>query len=184
MSISVKEIYPLRIENLESLQVPEKFIEILEGELVQMTPAGRIHNRIALNFICLFKDFCSTHPELTYGGDNEGFLVQRSPDSLLSPDACLFRKRPDTGTTWMEFAPEIAVEVLSPSNSPAEMLYKRKLYFEAGTEQFWVANPQTSELVLYPPNHRMITVSGDETILGEGIVEGLEINLPALFDVD
>src|SRR3990172_9570231 len=122
-----------RAADLLDPSVPEKGVEILEGELVVMTPAGKFHNRIAHRFLFLFKGFCDSHPDCDFGGDNEGFLVERNPDTLLSPDACLFRARPDPDQSWMEFAPEIAVEVLSPSNNAAEMAFKIRKYFECGS---------------------------------------------------
>ena len=51
-------------------------------------------------------------------------ILWQATDALLSPDAALFRARTQQGT-WLEFGPEIVVEVVSPLNSPAEIAYKR-----------------------------------------------------------
>lgn len=181
MSVKVIEKRPFRVEDLDRADIPEKFVEIVEGELIEMTPAGKFHNRVAYNIQRLFDSFRSERPELDFGGDNEGFLVSRDPDTLLSPDACLFRKRPELEKTWLEFAPEIAVEVLSPSNSQSEIFYKRRLYFETGSEQFWQVDPEKKEIEFFHKDGRVVTVAGDETIEGEGIAAGMRISLAEVF---
>src|SRR5688572_1730424 len=124
MTVDIKTNGNFRADDLLQPGMPEKFTEVIEGELIVREPAGKYHNRIASNFLVLFREFCKPHPELDYGNDNEGFLVQRKPDTLLSPDACLYRRRPSPDRGWMEFSPEIAVEVLSLSNTRAEIVYK------------------------------------------------------------
>lgn len=181
MAVQMEHYRNLRVEDLEMIGAPEKCIELIEGELIHMTPAGWWHNRIASNIELLFRQFCASRPELDYGGDNDGFLIRRNPDTLLSPDASLFRKRPIKGQLWLEFAPEIAVEVLSPSNNPTEMVLKRERYFDAGMEQFWLTDPETREIEIYHKDGRLIRGKGDAVIAGEGIAEGLEINLAEIF---
>jgi Uma2 family endonuclease len=181
VSVVVNENSSFQAEDLLQPGMPEKFTEIIEGELIVREPAGRYHNRIACKFLFLFNEFCSSHAELEYGNDNEGFLVQRKPDTLLSPDACLFRKRAATDKTWMEFAPEIAVEVLSPSNTRAEIAYKRQKYFAAGSEQVWIADPKTKTIEFCFPDSARIIVQGDEIVEGRGIAQGMLIRLAEIF---
>lgn len=162
--------------------MPEKFVEIIEGELIQMTPADWYHNRVASNIEMVFRRFCSERRGLNFGGDNDGFLLKRNPDTLFSPDASLFKRRPRSkDRPWMEFAPEIVVEVLSPSNHPAELVYKRHTFFEAGTEQFWLVDAEKRQIQFYHRDGRIVTVTGDEVVEGEGIAQGMRIVLEEVF---
>ncbi len=172
-----------RAEDLESPGAPEKFAEIIEGELAVMSPAGRKHNRIAYHFQKLFDAFCATRPELDFGGDNEGFLLQRDPDVLLSPDASLFRYRSEAKSVWLEFAPEIVVEVLSPSNHPAEIAYKRDRYFAAGAEQIWIADPETQSIEFFFRDGRRLLAQAHDIVQCEGFAAGIEIRLDDIFAV-
>jgi Uma2 family endonuclease len=172
-----------RAEELLKPGMPEKFVEVIEGELVMVTPAGWDHNEIAYHFQKLFDQFCERHPELHLSHCEDGFLLQRNPDVLLCPDAALFRMRPRTKGAWMEFAPEIAVEVLSPNNNASEIAYKRRKYFEAGAEQVWIAAPETQSLEFHFRDGRRVIVQGNEVAKGEGIAEGLVIDLQKLFTV-
>ena len=166
MSVAIQTRRQITAEELAAPGIPEKFVELIDGELIEMTPARQWHNEVALNIVFLFRQFCRQHRELKAGGDNEGFLISRSPDTVLSPDACLFRRRTDTGATWMEFAPEIAVEVLSPSNSKMEMAIKKRRYFEAGSEQFWLVDPDARKMEFHHRDGRVIVVTGEEVIEG------------------
>ncbi|MBI2434987.1 MAG: Uma2 family endonuclease [Candidatus Hydrogenedentes bacterium] len=181
MPIELQCTDPMTAEDLADPDVPEKLVELVEGELVTMAPAGTFHNTVAMNILFLFRQFCREHPEFSYGGDNDGFIIQRNPDTVLSPDASLFRRRSLSGAPWLEFAPEIAVEVLSPSNSRTEMAFKRHRYFDAGTEQFWLVDPEKRQIEFHERDGRVLVATGEEVIEGTGIASGMHISLTELF---
>lgn len=54
-----------------------------------------------------------------------------------------------------DVAPEICVEVVSPSNSAVEMAEKRNLYLKAGAEEVWLANPETREVEFWTAQGRL-----------------------------
>ncbi|MCG3199189.1 MAG: Uma2 family endonuclease [Candidatus Omnitrophica bacterium] len=181
MTVQVRSHGSFRAEDLLAPGMPEKFVEIIDGELVTMTPAGKFHNRIAHRFEDLFDLFCRDQSDLDFGGYNDGFLLQREPDVLVSPDASLYRRRPEGEGPWLEFAPEIAVEVLSPSNTPAEIAHKTALYLQAGSEQVWIVDPEARSIEFIHRDGRRVRVEGDEVVRAEGIAEGLEIDLRTIF---
>jgi Uma2 family endonuclease len=168
-------------EDLLDPSVPEKFVELIEGELIVMTPANWRHGDIALNIIHLFEGFCAVRKELQYCADNNGFLIARGPDSVLSPDAALFRRRPPSETPWREFSPEAVVEIRSPANSRSDMALKRHRYFEAGTEQFWLVYPEERTIEFYHLDGKLITATGAAIVDGEGIAAGMRIDLTEVF---
>ncbi|MBI3117044.1 MAG: Uma2 family endonuclease, partial [Candidatus Hydrogenedentes bacterium] len=149
MAIQIQERRFMTAEELAAPGIPEKFVELIEGELIETAPADWHHNRLASELEFLFREFCRVHRELDYGGDNDGFLLQRNPDTVLSPDASLFRRRGQVERPWRSFAPEIVVEVLSPTSSPIEMAVKRHRYFDAGTEQFWLVDPVKHQIEVH-----------------------------------
>jgi len=181
MAVVIEQRQPVRVDDWEASGLPEKGAEVIEGELVTMTPAGKYPNRVALNLIFVFRQFSETRPDLDYGGDNVGFLLRRNPDTLLSPGACLFRPRPAPDAKWLEFAPEIVAEVLSPSNNAAEMVYKRHPYLAAGTEQFWLIDPENRTLAISFRDGRILHAEGRIAVDCEGIAAGLRIELDELF---
>lgn len=181
MAVKLQSDRFVRAEDLERPGAPEKFVEIIVGELIEMSPAGYEHNTAAHRIQRLFEDFCEGREGLKYGLDNDGFLLKRDPDSLLSPDASLFRVRPRASKLWLEFAPEVAVEVISPSNTQSEIALKRNLFFEAGTEQFWAVDPGKKHITIYHRDGRVLLAQGSELVKCEGILEGLNFNLEDVF---
>jgi Uma2 family endonuclease len=166
---------------LFSPEVSDKLLELIEGEMVHMSPAGAWHNRVASNIELLFRLFCRLRPDLDFGGRDDGFLIEKNPDTLLVPEACLFLTRPWPDSPWREFAPEIWVEVLSPGNSTAEMTFKRHRLFEAGTEQFWLVDPVERHVQIFHRDGQVQTYSADESIPCEGVAEGLTVALADIF---
>jgi len=63
-------------------QVPEKSVELVEGEVVRMTPAGWRHGEVAANIAALFRAFRMNNPDCLYCGENNGFLIERNPDTV------------------------------------------------------------------------------------------------------
>jgi Uma2 family endonuclease len=184
MSLVVAKYGEVHADDLLRPDMPSKFVEIIDGDLIVMTPAGKYHNRVSSNFEFVFRLFCKSHPELDFGGDNDGFLISRNPDTLLSPDATLYRRRKDEGKTWLEFAPEIVVEIISPSNLISAIAFKRSRFFDAGSEQFWIVDPNARKIEFCFVDGRKIVAEGDETIDCEGIAKGLQIKLADVFKAD
>lgn len=169
-------------ERLLEPGMPEKFFEIIGGTLVMMVPADWGHNEVASAFDRLFWKFRRGRRDLWSGGQNDMFLIKRDPDLLLSPDASLFRKRASSTRPWRNFTPEVLVEVLSPSNSKAEIAYKKLIYFETGAEQVWIVDPEDRRLDIYHRDGRLVLARGDAVLEGEGIAEGLKIPLAMIFE--
>ena len=70
-------------------------------------------------------------------------LAVETEDGVRSPDvAWISRERAlaSRGSLYATVAPEICVEVMSPGNSELQMTEKRKLYFQAGAEEFWLCS--------------------------------------------
>jgi len=171
----------LTAEDLAGPGVPEKFVELVEGELIEMTPGGWRHGKVAYAVARIFDRFSESRDDLDFAGDGVGFLIGRDPDSVLSPDAALFRRRSEATAPWYDFAPEIVVEVLSPSNSPMEVAFKRNRFFEAGTEQFWTVDLERKRLEIHHSDGRLVLAEGGDVVEGEGIAEGLRVDLKEIF---
>ena len=111
-------------------------------------------------------------------------IVSTNPATVRRPDISLFiEPKPweDTPGNWAQGAPEIAIEILSPSNRPGEMREKISDYFAAGALRAWIVDPKT----------RTITIrraDGSETIFREGdrledpeVLPGFAVEVGELF---
>lgn len=155
--------------------------EIWDGELIEMSPCGGFHSEIASYLAGVLFEFTRTHRDLKVLGDNTDFLVSRDPDTLLSPDVSLFRRRGGKKGPWIAFSPELVIEVLSPSNARREMAYKKLKYFVGGTEQLWIVDADRKAVEFHFRDGRILEATGGK-VPGEGIVEGFLLDLDELWN--
>ena len=113
--------------------------EIVDGEIVLMSPTGDMPNRAAGSIYLSLRQHERRTPGRAYA-DNVGFRVQLPNRESFSPDAA-WHIGPTTGMKFLEGAPVFAVEVRSENDygpgAEAAMAKKRADYFAAGTQVVW-----------------------------------------------
>ena len=92
--------------------------ELVEGELVHMTPSGGTHGALTVRIGRLLDEYVEAHDLGVCCGAETGFILQREPDTVRAPEAAVVVKSrvPSTGipSSYWPFAPDLAVEVVSP----------------------------------------------------------------------
>lgn len=158
--------------------------ELIDGVLVEK-PMSQLASFLACELIFLLRSFLSRH--------DLGFLT--GPDGarrLLAglvriPDVSFVRweRVPRRGVVPDEpisgLFPDLAVEVLSPSNTPGEMRGKLKEYFLAGTKCVWVLDPMARSVTVYEAPDRPHLVGEDGALTGGALLPGFEMTLRELF---
>jgi len=81
----------------------------------------------------------------------------------------------------LDLAPDLAVEVVSPSNTPKEMARKRREYFKAGTLLVWQVYPKTQTVEVYTSPTRSRILGIDDTLDGGTLLPGFRLPLRTLF---
>jgi Uma2 family endonuclease len=151
--------------------------EIVNGELVLMSPTGDLPGSAALEIVVRLRDLGRrTNAGRAYG-DNVGFIVDLPNRKSFSPDAS-FYIGPRTGGLFLEGAPIFAVEVRSKGDygprAERSMASKRADYFAAGTLVVWDVDVLKAEVV------RKYTADDPEqpTVFGRGEQANAEPALP------
>src|SRR5205823_6592051 len=80
-----------------------------------------------------------------------------------------------------DLAPDIAVEVLSASNTAAEMRRKLGEYFTAGTQSVWIVDPPTRSVRLYHSPDESTSYGRDDTITDELVLPGFSVSVSEIF---
>jgi Uma2 family endonuclease len=124
---------------IEDLYRVEGKAEIVNGEIVHMSPTGGLPNSAALEITLSLRDYAKRTKSGRAVGDNAAFVVNLPNRKSFSPDAAFY-----VGEITMKFfqgAPVFAVEVRSAGDYGAtaerEMAQKRADYFAAGTRVVW-----------------------------------------------
>jgi Uma2 family endonuclease len=125
---------------IEDLYLIHTKAELINGEIVELSPTGGKPNRAAMKItLSLYEYERKTHRGIAVG-DNAGFIVNLPHRKSFSPDAAFFTGK-DPGMKFFEGAPVFAVEVRSENDyglaAEQKMREKRADYFAAGTQVVW-----------------------------------------------
>jgi Uma2 family endonuclease len=105
----------------------------------------------------------------------------RIPDvSFVSWDRCPTRRVPSEAVAGL--VPDLAAEVLSPGNTPAEMDRKLRDYFFAGVRLVWVVDHRKRRVTVYTSPDDLVRVSADRPLDGGDVLPGFRLPVRTLFD--
>lgn len=123
--------------------------ELIDGKVVMMSPAASNHNRIAGNIYRVFSNYlygkkCEAFGdgEIVYLTDKDHFI----PDCMV---VCDPDKVKDDGVCG---APDLVVEILSPSTSRNDRSHKKDVYGRCGVREYWLVSPGDKSVEVYRNN--------------------------------
>jgi Uma2 family endonuclease len=139
----------------ELLRMPDDGFryELVCGELRKMPPAGHVHGRLAATLTASLVRYVTANQLGAVYAAETGFILRRNPDTVRAPDVAFIRQQRvqevgDVAGYWPG-APDLAIEVVSPSDSYAEVEEKVFEWLEAGTLMVLVVNPRRRSVTVY-----------------------------------
>jgi Uma2 family endonuclease len=172
----------LTAEDLLALPESEQG-ELIRGALQPMSPTGLDHFLLTGRLIGELHRWAAPRRAGPVGGEL-GFIVGRNPDTVLAPDVAFIaadRVPPRGAPGFLPIAPDLAVEVLSPSNSASDILDKVRMYLDFGVRLVWIVDPATSTLTEYAPDGAARWLTAADTLDGGDVLPGFSLDLGALF---
>ncbi len=157
--------------------------ELVDGEVVEMAPANDEHGEIASYITTAFTIY-SRRRGVGRSRVDTGYRLRIGPDTVRGPDVS-FVLRPRVegrGSGFVPGAPDIAVEVVSPSNTAAEVARKVAEYLAAGSQRVWVVYPAGRRVVIHSADGSVISYSGDDVITDEELLPGFSLPLSEIFE--
>ena len=179
-------------DELLAYPAPDQRVELVRGRLLVCEPPGSRHGEIEVSVVValrmyLTRDRDARGAERTRGrlvcGD-AGFWLSHDPDTVRAPDAAyISRERYDGALPdgYAEFAPDLVVEVRSPSDRPGAVLAKIGDWLEAGARVVWVIDPRTRQVALYRDDGAHNLLGGDDVLREELLLPGFALPLVELF---
>ena len=161
--------------------------ELIYGEAFAMSAPNEQHQLMLMELATQFHVYlrgkpCKVFPapydvRLFYSGDD-------SDDTVVQPDISVVCDDKKRGSEGCRGAPELVVEILSPSNSAVEMQRKLSLYQRAGIREYWIVDGENKELAVYHfgENLGFNVYKRDDTV-PVAVLPGLNILLKQVFDV-
>ena len=175
---------PLKtVADLAALPDDDRRHELVAGTLVcEPLPVPR-HDRVRRRLERILEDFVAAQGLGEVFGE-AGYVLARDPDTVRGPDVSFIareRLRDFDDTRFFEGAPDLAVEILSPSNRPAAVHAKVADYLAAGTRVVWVVDPKLETVRSYRDLLSPRTVDANGTLEEDDVLPGLRIAVAALF---
>ena len=160
--------------------------ELIRGEVTTMSLPGGRHGEITLEIARRIANHAKPNKlGKTYAAET-GFVIERGPDTVRGPDVGFVRRerlsqitKPDK---YVPFAPDLAVEVLSPNDRPAEVREKVDSWLAAGTLVVWVVDPAKRILTLHSRSSADRTLTSEETVDGGEILPGFSCKVGDFFE--
>ncbi len=160
--------------------------ELLRGELRKVVPAGEEHGYLAMEIGRLLGNHIKANRLGRVYAAETGFKISSDPDTVRAPDAAFVSRErleeigPVRG--YRPGAPDLAVEVVSPNDTHAEVTGKALGWLEAGCRMVLVADPERRTVTVYRSRSDIRILTAEDTIDGADVVPGWSLPLAELFD--
>jgi Uma2 family endonuclease len=160
-------------------------LELIRGELKVMSPTKPLHGILCARLAAALINFVEANELGMAFGAETGFVVEQDPDSVLGVDASFVSRERlaavETFEKFFPFAPDLAVEVLSPSNTVSEIDEKITMYFAAGSRLVWIVKPKQRTIAVYNSPSDVRTLGEHDTLDGGDVLPGFTLKLSKLF---
>jgi Uma2 family endonuclease len=155
--------------------------ELDEGELIVMPPTGLRHGRVSA-LVARALDRAIADRQMGAILINCGFRL--SAGTVQAPDVAWIREERRSMVTERigDFAPDLAVEILSPRDNAARLQRKIANYFAAGTSVVWVLDSDLLTVTVYEKPGAFRTLNADDTIDAPALLPGFSARVRTLFE--
>ena len=174
----------LTASDLASLPDDERRHELEEGWLVSEPLPSLRHDRVRRTLERILEAHVAKHGLGEVFGE-AGFILARNPDTVRGPDLSFVTRERLVGIDYGRFfdgAPDLAIEILSPSNRPYQVRAKVADYLAAGCRLVWVVDPNRRTVTTYRALLFPRALGADDALDGIDVLPGLTIPVASIFE--
>lgn len=146
-----------------------------------MSPSGPLHGYVANNVAFALTAHVKRQGLGMVWTADPGFVISEKPDTVRAPDVALMRKGRAgklDASGFFHGAPDLAVEVLSPSDTASEVLDKVQQWLGAGVTEVWVLDPRRKTVAV----HRSVAVLKEgDTLTAPDVLSDFKVGVAELF---
>ncbi|MDR3338116.1 MAG: Uma2 family endonuclease [Treponema sp.] len=161
--------------------------EIIDGELYMMAPASIGHQEISGELYGQLWSFLKGKPCKVFAAPGVRLFPRKdqSDNTMVIPDIAVVCDRSKLEKQSCNGAPDLVIEILSPSNARHDTFLKFHKYLEAGVREYWIVDPEEKIVQVHIlDNGRYVTnMYNDKGQVPVSVLPGCVIDLPAVFGV-
>jgi len=173
-------------EQLLAMPSSEMRRELVRGEVREMAPSSSEHGRITVKFTWPLAQFVDANRLGSVFAAETGFQLARNPDTVRAADVAFVgnERLVAAGATRGFFpgAPDLAVEVISPSDRYTEVEEKVAEWLAAGTQAVVIVNPRNRTLKVHRQGNNVAVYSEQDEFADDVVVPGFRLKVKRLFE--
>lgn len=159
--------------------------ELVKGELVRLPISSYRSSRTAVRLSSRLQQFVEAHGLGSVAGADGAYIFARDPYTVRVPDVSFVRAErlppPERWERFLELAPDLAVEVVSPSDSSNEVQETVREYLDAGVQAIWMVHPQQRTVTVYAADRTARVLYADDQLDGGALLPGFAVRVAELF---
>src|SRR5262245_21215054 len=160
----------LTAEEFERLPDDGKRYELIDGELREMAPTVNWHGEVETNLTTLLHTHSRSHVLGRVSCGEVLYIVRRNPDRVRAADIAFIRQERvaplEARQHILEVIPDLVVEILSQSDTVAEISDKIDDWLQAGVQMLWVVDPYRRTVTVYRPGLDPVLMGERATLEG------------------
>ena len=179
---SIQEVpAPVTMTLQEFLENDFEGYEYVKGELVPMAPPSMEHGEISIKVIRYLDLHVHTHQ---LGHLYTAETTFQLGDRVVKPDVAfvLTDRLPEDRRQGSPVPPDLAVEIVSPTDMHYDVTEKAFAYLKSGTRLVWVIEPVAKTVMVYRSETDFTLLTCADTLTGEAVVEGFTCPVAQLFE--
>jgi Uma2 family endonuclease len=161
-----------------------KRVELVRGEIVEMSSPGEIHGSVCWWIGALLAFYVVKRGKGRAAVNDTGLVVEEDPDTVRGPDVIFFdESRPLETLNWKHSrqVPQLIIEVVSPNDKPNKIMQRIGEYLRRGVPLVWIVDPSDRTVSVHRRNELSRTLDEGDVLTGEDVLADLTIPVADLF---
>ena len=159
--------------------------ELIEGELIHMSPASFEHGSVTMRLSWRIAQFVDEHDLGEVLAAETGFILHRDPDTVRAPDIAFVTKgrirKVGTVRAFWPGCPDIVVEVVSPSDTYSAVEAKALAWIDGGCQVVWVVDPKQKNVTEYRSSTEIRILKGNDRLTAPSLLNDWSVEVEKLF---
>lgn len=155
--------------------------ELWEGVLRAVSPSSSQSSEIGALFTILVGNYVIERGLGQMTNADGGYILNSDPYTVVSPDVGFHRGERSRDRGFYPLPPDLAIEVISPTDRKADMVRKQTLYTRAKVPIVWWVDPELKTVTVYRLDQEPEVVKADGVLDGGDVLPGFELELSRVF---
>ncbi len=174
------------LELADAPEYQDRVLELVEGVIIDMPKPKRIHGVVVAELTFRLTAYVKENNLGEVASGDPGFVLERNSygrDTVRGLDIAFQSKSKELGLpdfSWYEMGPDLAVEVISPSNKAGDIHLKVMQLLNAGARLIWLVYPESRTVVAHTPDGA-ITLHENDALSGGDVLPGFELRVSDIF---